>query len=128
MVDPVSTGPKGAGHTARAGTTPRGGAREGAGKNKKNSINFSEAEIRSLIKSSKEMAKKTGRTVGDVLMDHIYNGKAKESLTGIKLFYDNLVSRAQGRGLTPEPGESPIQLPAISPDPAKVVPLKKAEG
>lgn len=123
----MSTGPKGDGHTARDGTTPRGGAREGAGR--KSTAAISDSEIRSLIRASRKAAKEHDKTIGDVLMDHIYHGKAKESLTGIKLFYDNLVSRVQGRGLAPEPGESPIKLPAINPDPAKVVPLpKKAEG
>lgn len=95
-----------------------GGAREGSGRRP---INLSDKEKKKLVKSARDFAKKTGKSVWDVLMMHVYNWKEepRASVAAIKIYQDAMIVRESHR--TVEMTEyGPVLLPVQDDDPAGV--------
>lgn len=116
----MSTGPK-----QRPGTTPRGGARMGAGRPA--TFGISEREFKKLFKALKVEAKKQGQTWQENFAKHLFSDDWHEASAFHRMLSDQIkVNKADKQITTTEKKESPMILPAIKSDPAKIVELKQA--
>lgn len=114
----MSTGPK-----QRPGTTHRGGPRPGAGRPA--TFGISERELKGLFKALKAESKKRGETWQENFAKHIFSNDWRESSAFHRMLSDQIkVSKAEKQITTTEKKDAPLVLPAIKPDPAKVVAIK----
>lgn len=117
----MSTGPK-----QRPNTTPRGGARPGAGR--KAIFEISSGELKGLFKALKKKAKETGKTWQDLFIEHLYTPSDwREGAAYHKMLTEHIRVQKSERHVEITKHEGPaIYLPEEAPDPAKVVPFRKA--
>ncbi len=130
----------------------RGGKRIGAGR--KPIYEISDSELKQLVKAAKKKAKETGKSLADVLMGLAYQIEDKRTaLQALRVYFERVIvkntekditinSRAPSgpliiseegmaalRKLPPKLQEefglsSPIALPPMRTDPAKIVPIE----
>ena len=115
----MATGPK-----QRPNTTPRGGARAGAGR--KPVYGVSDAELKKLFRALKAEAKARGESWQDNFAQHLYSDDWREAAAFHRMLTDQIKVRRSESHVTTKNQESPVTLPEIRPDPGKVVPLKSA--
>ncbi len=103
-----------------------GGARGGSGRKP---ICISDKEKKNLIKAAKEASKRTGKTVWDILMMHIYNGKdqPRVSVAAIKVFQDAVIAK-QSHETKEIYNYSPAILPVLEDDPSRIDMAKAAQS
>ena len=114
----MSTGPK-----QRPGTTPRGGARMGAGR--PSTFAVSDQELKKLFKALKKEAKERGESWQENFAQHLFSEDWRESSVFHRMLNDHIKVNKAEKMIT-EKKESPMILPSIKVDPAKVVELKQA--
>lgn len=94
-----------------------GGARPGAGRK---AIDISDKEKKRLIKAARESAKKTGKSVWDVLMFWIYNkDEPRVSVAAIKIYQDAVIARESHATIEQHHFPAPVLLPVQDDDPAR---------
>lgn len=76
-----------------------------------------------MIKTAKRMAKETGKTIDDILMDIIYDDDAKlvnARLAAIKIYKEYTISKSSEKNINVTDTRGPVILPAMDPDPGKL--------
>lgn len=102
----------------------RGGRREGSGRKR---ASISNQEVAKLIRAAKKKAKETGKSIADQLIDAIYAERGRLRIAAVKVYYDQVVTAASEADVNVSKNDKPaIYLPEQKPDPANVVPMKKA--
>jgi hypothetical protein len=114
----LSTGPK-----ARPNTTPRGGARKGAGR--KPTFGISEIELKGLFKALKKQAKERGENWQENFAKRLFSDDWRESAAFHRMLTDQIKVNKQEKRVEITENKGPaIFLPEERPDPSKVVPIK----
>ena len=95
----------------------RGGYRPGAGQKPGSLRTLSASQVQAMLRTAKKWAKKTGRTIDDVLMSIVYDDEAKNSdrLAGIKVFKDYTVAKLSEGGETDKVLAPAVYLPEQRP-------------
>jgi len=110
-------------HAGRVTKQGSGGARQGSGR--KPLIDFSEKQVKELVRAAAKKKRETKQSVGDLLMDLCYSETERTRLAALKIFYDKVaVGQRDGAGLGKTINNNLIVLPAVNQDPA----LKMATG
>jgi len=87
----------------------RGGYRPGAGR--KPEMTLSAMQIREMHKAAKKKAKEEGKTVDEVLLEHVYCDNRRESIAAIKIWKEYTTPKIHEGGETDKTAGPAIYLP-----------------
>lgn len=94
-------------------------------------MSISDTEVKNLLrefrKAGKELNTNTWRELADIALGKAKRATVRERLVAIKLYAECVITKASESETTVTQNTKPaIYLPATKPDPANVVPMKKA--